>query len=344
MDSISNLSECKSNTTSDVQYTTLQIAVRSSVVLSVSVTIIVSNLLNFAFLRTSKDISRVTVVFLTNLSTADFCAGLIGCLPSIRPAITGTWPYSTIWCQLTGIVHGSCSTVSIWTVGVIGVERYIATHYPVFYKHRLTPRASLGIVCLLWILGITTVLIPTTAKSHYILFHFQPEISMCGLYCESKWICITKMLLVLVVTGSVITFTTTSLAKSLRRKTPRGTLAAGSGNGTDQRTSSSREAKAVRLLIVTTGLYFLTWGPYSTLLFLDNLGIRFCAPSMLVFMLMWVSNSNGFVNVFIYSAIYPSFRTRLKKLLYKIFCCECFRPGSRVRPITTSEMPNSERD
>ncbi|XP_064615846.1 beta-3 adrenergic receptor-like [Liolophura sinensis] len=164
-----NVSQCKGNTTNDVGYTTVEIAIRSAVVLLVSVTIILSNLLNFVILWTIKNISPVTKVFLINLTTADFCTGLIGCLPAIAPAINGTWPYGAIWCQISAIVHGSCSTVSIWSVGVIGVERYIATSYPVFYKNKMTQKRSLGIVCLLWTSCLILFVAPTIIKG-WLLF------------------------------------------------------------------------------------------------------------------------------------------------------------------------------
>lgn len=120
MDSSLELSEYNTNTTVAMKYPLLERVIRLTVVFVVSVAIILSNLFNFVFLKTAKHISPTTKLFLTNLTAADFCMGLIACLPAVTPAFTGTWPYGVIWCHISRVVLGSCSAVSMWSIAVIG--------------------------------------------------------------------------------------------------------------------------------------------------------------------------------------------------------------------------------
>lgn len=85
-------------------------------------------------------------------------------------------------------------------------------------------------------------------------------------------------------------------------------------------------------------LYFFTWGPYSVVYFLETFGLVARWPGWVFFTCIWTANSNCFV---IYSAIYASFRSRLKTILYTIFSCGCLRT-SRVEPWTAERSHSTQ--
>ena len=60
------------------------------------------NILNLLVLRRTEQIPAISRRCLLDLSSADLLVGVVSCLPCIYPAVTGTWPYGPVWCQIAG--------------------------------------------------------------------------------------------------------------------------------------------------------------------------------------------------------------------------------------------------
>jgi len=87
--------------------------------------IILSNIINLIVLvSASAAMPWATRLFLINLSSSDLLVGLIACAPAVLPAATDRWTYGDVWCQISGIAHGTSVTVSIWSISMIGLHRF----------------------------------------------------------------------------------------------------------------------------------------------------------------------------------------------------------------------------
>ncbi|ELT87464.1 hypothetical protein CAPTEDRAFT_86905, partial [Capitella teleta] len=98
-----------------------------------------------------RHIAMATRAFLINLSVSDLCVGIIACAPSSYPAWTGRWPYGDIWCQISGIVHGSSVTVSIWSISLVSIDRFCAVTWPMRYNTMVTRCRCAMIIAGLWL-------------------------------------------------------------------------------------------------------------------------------------------------------------------------------------------------
>ena len=105
---------------------------QTTVIAVISSGIILFNIINLIVLASaSAAMSWATRLFLINLSSSDLLVGLIACAPAVLPAATDRWTYGDAWCQVSGVVHGSSCAVSIWSISVIGLHRYV------YFKTRL---------------------------------------------------------------------------------------------------------------------------------------------------------------------------------------------------------------
>ncbi len=81
----------------------------------------------------------------------------------------------------------------------------------------------------------------------------------------------------------------------------------------------SKDLKAVKVLGFAACGYFIAWGPYVISTILSFISKDIQVSNQAQFFFIWLANSNSFMNVFIYSLMYSSYRHKAKVLLFKMF-------------------------
>ena len=285
---------------------------RVIIVTTVSILIVLSNILNIYILAGKCHIPIISKIFLLNSSVSDLCVGLISCLPTIYSAITEYWPYGPVWCQIAGIFHGASCAISIWSIAMMSIDRYVAICKPLSYNRWKSKRmAYITIVCL-WIAGFISVIIPPLTKKNFIYYQFDSDENICGLYWEYKWFCIATALYGPLLSGSILMFTNVKIIQTILHVTR---------NQVGSNLIRRRGMSAVKLLMTTSSIYFLAWGPYVTSVLLTSFLDDFHTTGQVSFFFMWLANSNSFMNVVTYSVIYRSFRLEIKHVFLN-----CLRP------------------
>ncbi|XP_046578985.1 beta-4C adrenergic receptor-like [Haliotis rubra] len=229
--------------------------IRTPVIFSVSFFVITSNILNIVILRRTRTIPHISKLCLTNLSIADLSVGLLTCAPCVLSAVLGYWPYGDVWCQIAGVTHGTSVTVSIWSLSNVSIDRYIALMKPLHYPSLVTSRRCYFGLASCWVLAIATFSSVIFTKPDFIYYRFSFNEGMCGLFWEYPLFCIITGMAIPCLSGSIILFTTVSIVRRIK------TSGFGTAGGSCQRTR--RDVKAVKILSITAGMFFLCWGPYS---------------------------------------------------------------------------------
>ncbi|XP_064617051.1 trace amine-associated receptor 13c-like [Liolophura sinensis] len=291
--------------------------VRIVVILVVSVTVILTNLLNLIVLQKTRQIPPIAKICVLNLSVADLSSGVVCMLPCLVPAVTGSWPYGTIWCQIAGIFHGTCCSVSIWSLSVVSVDRYMAIKFPLRYHTLMTPRRCVTALLALWGLGVGTFLLPIFISEDLIYYEFSPATVICGMYWEYRWLCLVSGLYTPLPSAITIVFTSISVIREMGILSKIRVIPAGGESN-----AQKQDIRAINVLSATASVYFIAWGPYVvsefTLIFTDSVTI----PPGVQFSFMWLANSNSFMNVFIYSMVYKSFRVKTAQLIRSVLLCK----------------------
>ena len=307
--------------------------VRTTVIAIISGTVIVSNIINLATLRRTKQIPRISRLCLMNLSTADLCVGLIACAPCVYPAVTGVWPYGIAWCQVAGIVHGMSCAVSIWSISVVSVDRYVAVTKPLAYHSIMTVRRCYVILLLLWLCAFATFATPLLIESPlFTYYRYSEEEVMCGLYWKYPWFCIATGIYIPMLSAGIVIFTSVRISQAIKKS-----VQTRREMSTNVRKINSFDRKAVRILATTAGAYLTYWGPYSTLVIAHSFSDTIQATPLVSFILIWIANSNSCINVFIYSAMNAKFRENAKNLIIGFFSCNrCGDPKKKQKEGTDS--------
>ena len=362
---------------------------RISVVLIVSILIICSNILNLSVLRVTHQIPTISRLCLLNLSCADLLVGVVACAPSVYPAITGQWPYGTLCCQIAGIVHGMSVTVSIWSLAMVSIDRYVAIIHPLKYPLMLTPLRCKLTLTAMWILAFCTFFAPLPTKPNFVYYRFNPVESMCGMHWEYPWFCVITGVYIPILSGLVLLVSTVRVSKKIvnmkkkreemihpqmkqhkpssqglclrsrsshhgspylprEQSTSKGPAytscltAQRSSHSHDTsstvpatyRTSSHvqlqrlkiskastnlRDLKVVKVLAITSMVYFAAWGPYVLNVMMLSFIPSFPTNPFIMFSFIWLANSNSFMNVIIYSVMYASFRRTIVRTVTKCF-------------------------
>ena len=281
----------------------------------ISTLIVLSNVLNIYILSRDSNIPKIARIFLLNLSFSDLCVGLISCFPAIYSAIEGYWPYGAVWCQLSGIFHGTSCAISIWSISMVSIDRFLAICKPMTYPSWRSSKRAYIVIAILWTVALASFIAPPLSKTGFTYYQYDKDEIMCGLYWEYKWFCVITAAYIPLLSGSILVSTNVKIIKTLssRRKKL--------GRMTCRRASHRHGMSAVKLLISTSSVYFFAWGPYVTEVLLTCFFEGVYIPSLVKFSFMWLANSNSFMNVITFSVVYKSFRYELKRLVVKVLCC-----------------------
>ena len=315
----------------------LPVWARAIVVVIVTAFIIISNIINVVVLRRVEGIPRIARVCLINLGIADLAVGAITCLLAVAPTFLGTWPYGAVMCQISSVVHGSSATVSVWTLSIISVDRYIALVKPLKYPSWVSLRRLCFVMTLTWTLAIGIFLAPLATNLEFNYYQYNSIEIMCGLYWEYPLFGIITVAVVHVASATVIVGCTIKIAISICHVNK---VLNSSGSDSVPVFKRKRDHKAVRTLVITALAFFLFWGPYVVSILMYSFDENNRVPPMAEFVFVWMANSNSFINVVIYSYLYETFRNQIKLFMVRLFpfCKHCVTTKTVLAPSTQEQQ------
>ncbi|XP_022090103.1 adenosine receptor A2a-like [Acanthaster planci] len=156
--------------------------VKSTVVGTMALLIIVGNIFCVVVLWKTKEIHFISRLFMASLTATDLTFGFLVVLPVAFSSAYNKWPVNhDFMCQFheaaTSILGGAL-TMSL--LG-ISIDRWIAVSKPLRYSTIVTQKRALILITVLWILPLLFRLISTPAIGAYKL-QFQSDSDMC-------WMC-----------------------------------------------------------------------------------------------------------------------------------------------------------
>lgn len=157
--------------------TTLQV-VESTAVLLINIFALVGNVLLYLAIRRNLRLRRNTTnLFILSLACSDFLMALL-CMPfSAGVFIQGRWVYGEFVCQLQGVAFFVLAFVSLETMALVAVNRYVNVTKPAVYRRIFTRRRSLKMIILLWLLCVAYVGLFAGLK--WPAFVFDPGKTIC---------------------------------------------------------------------------------------------------------------------------------------------------------------------
>ncbi|OWF40247.1 tachykinin-like peptides receptor 99D [Mizuhopecten yessoensis] len=259
------------------------------------------NLLNIAVTLKTRSLRTPSGNFIISLATADLMVGILVTF-SFVSSIQDKWAFSDSVCKAVGFIFFYATSLSMWNLLVLTIDRWVSVTRPMKYVSWMTNRTSYKIIGLVW-LGVLLIdfpmLLPGVGDVYYIEGAFL---------CSPNWrvnLIYTFLLVAVHLLPSFILV----LAFNLRlycisRKHVKEMELLQIQSQTAVKPSSIKP----KLVITTIVMAFeISWMP-----FLVAEIIRLFSPSSISvpvsFIVSWVAVSNSLMNSVIYTCLNRKFR------------------------------------
>lgn len=118
---------------------------------SISILSITGNSLVILVIAKDKRMQTVTNIFIANLATADIFLGMFTTPFQFQPALHQRWDFPHILCNLAPFFKVLSVTVSVFTLTIISMDRYVAVIYPL--KAGFSKSYAILSLVFIWLVG-----------------------------------------------------------------------------------------------------------------------------------------------------------------------------------------------
>ncbi|XP_072479082.1 neuropeptide FF receptor 2 [Notamacropus eugenii] len=281
----------------------------------------------------NKHMHTVTNFFILNLAISDLLIGIF-CMPTtLLDNIIAGWPFGSTVCKISGMVQGMSVASSVFTLVAIAGDRFRCIVYP--FKPKLTMRAALGIVMIIWALAIalispSVVMLHVQEEKYYRARLSSPNETSPLYWCREDWpnqkmrkIYTTVLfaniylvpLFIIVLMYSRIGISLSRTAGSLRVKQ------------TQEKSHmvSRKKQRVIKMLLVVALLFMLSWLPLWTLMMLSDYSNLSVSQLQIINIYIypfahWLAFCNSSVNPIIYGFFNKKFRGGFQAALQVQIC------------------------
>ena len=274
-----------------------------------------------------KQLHSPTNVFILSLALVDLLVGVIVMPFSAIRTVTGCWFYGEDFCLLHSSLDVFLTTLSIFHLVCIAVDRQQAICNPLHYSRKITMSVAVMMVCISWALAAVFSYGLLYSKANIAgLEDYMASINClgsCYLLFNPLWgildsmICFFFPCTVMVCLYTQIFFVAKEHVRKIGDKS---TCSNDKGRGGSIKQS---ECKAAKILGIVLGAYIVCWMPFFINSIIDTY-TGFSTPAAIFEANVWLGYFNSTLNPIIYALFYPSF----KKCFHCIITMKIFSSNS----------------
>uniref|UniRef100_A0A3P9LIV2 Neuropeptide FF receptor 1 n=1 Tax=Oryzias latipes TaxID=8090 RepID=A0A3P9LIV2_ORYLA len=302
----------------------------------------VGNILVCLIVLENRCMRTVTNLFILNLAISDLLVGIF-CIPTtlVDNLITG-WPFSNTVCKMSGFVQGVSVSASVFTLVAIAVERSVfrCIVYPL--QPKLTLLVAKVAIVSIWVLAVVILCPAAVALTvekvpfHYMVHNndFNQTLPLYTCYENFANPQMRKiytavlfahiyLLPLAVITLMYISIGVKLCSSVVANREPQ--LANIRRHG--QQMVSQKKIKVVKMLVVVTLLFMVSWLPLWTLMMMTDYGgldrdqLDLLTSYIFPFA-HWLAFSNSSVNPIVYGYYNKNFKRGFQSVCKsRPFCC-----------------------
>lgn len=261
-----------------------------------------------------KKMHNVTNLLIGNLAFSDLlmCAMCVPLTLAYVFDVRG-WVFGSFMCYFVFLMQPVSVYVSVFTLTVIAVDRYIVTVYPL--RRRITIPTCGYLLAAIWVTACALAA-PALAHTYYCEF---PKQHMT--ICEEFWIGAERERLAYAYSTLVLTYGLPLLVISLSyfkiSVKLKNRVVPGTVTQNQVEMDRARRRKTFRLLVLVVTAFSVCWMPLHIFNFLRDVDIRLIDKhyfNLVQLLCHWFAMSSACYNPFIYAWLHDRFRSELKKM------------------------------
>ncbi|XP_033748385.1 5-hydroxytryptamine receptor 1-like [Pecten maximus] len=259
------------------------------------------NLLNIAVTLKTKSLRTPAGNFVVSLATADLMVGILVTF-SFVSSLQDKWAFSDSVCTGVGFIFFYATSLSMWNLLVLTIDRWVSVTQPMKYVSWMTNRTSYKIIAMVW-LGVLFIdfpmLLPGVGDVYYIEGAFL---------CSPNWKVNLTYSFILITVHLLPSFTLVLIFNlrlyCISRKHAKNMELIRIKTKSVVKASSLKPKLVISAIVLA---FEISWMP-----FLIAEIIRLFSPASISvpisFVVSWVAVSNSFMNSIIYTCLNRKFR------------------------------------
>ncbi|XP_043922750.1 trace amine-associated receptor 4-like [Protopterus annectens] len=297
-------------------------AVLYTLLVGIIITVICGNLLVIISVSHFKELHTPTNFLTLSLAVTDFLVGLLVLPFSMVRTVEACWYFGNTFCKIHSAFDMAFTTVSIFHLCAIAVDRYYTICDPLHYSLKITLSAITIFLFVCWMLPI--------CLTYFLVFFGQnvDEMFLASVYCEG--LCIstadkTWALIIPVVnyflpaSAMICIYLKIFIVARKHAKIINGIVNKVSSVKKHVKQIKASEQKATKTLILIMGIFLFCWLPVIIVILL-TFYFNIFIPSFILEALSWLAYFNSGCNPIVYGFFYPWFQLTFKMVLNgKIF-------------------------
>ncbi|XP_006013069.1 trace amine-associated receptor 13c-like [Latimeria chalumnae] len=282
-----------------------------------------------------KQLHSPTNLLILSLAMTDLLLGLLVMPFSTIHSVETCWYFGNTFCLLHSSFDMLLTSVSIYHLIFIAVDRYYAVCEPLLYSTKITIPVAGVFVTISWVISIIYTYGLLYSKANIAgMENYISSISCqgsCILLYNKLWGTLDSLLAFFIPCSVMIGLYTKVFIVARRHARFINCIAEkNSSLNIKGKFSRNKETKAAKTLGIVMGVFVLCWLPFFLNSIIDP-HIGFSSPETVFDTLVWLGYFNSTFNPIIYAFFYPWFQKALKLIL----TLRIFRYGSSTFSLFT---------
>ncbi|XP_067097842.1 trace amine-associated receptor 13c-like [Osmerus mordax] len=261
-----------------------------------------------------KQLHSPTNMMVMSLALADLLLGLTVMPFSMVRAVEGCWYYGNRFCLLHYSFYVFFTSVSIYHMVSIAIDRHEAVCNPMFYSARITMPVAWIMISASWVIAALYTYGLLYSKAYMAGLEDYLDSVKCHGECmivfNSLWGALDTIMNFFFPVSIMVGLYTEifQVAKMHARRIDDSSHGIGGAPKEGRGTVSKRsERKAAKTLGIVVGVFIFCWMPFFVYSIIDPY-INFGTPTAVVEVFVWLGYFNSTLNPIIYALFYPWFR------------------------------------
>lgn len=285
---------------------------------------LVGNALVVIVVLVNKQMRNTTNILIINLAIADLLF-IIFCVPfTATDYSTSSWPFGDAWCRIVQYLILVCAYMSVYTLVLMSVDRYLAVVHPISSMSIRTEQNTMVAIAVMW-LAILVFCIPVMmAHGNYMYVFMHKKKTQCMFLQEKynvKAFQISFFLFGYIIPLSLISFLYVRMLNRLWQ---------GVGVGGHISAESLRAKKRVTFMVVIVVVVFaVCWCPIHLILLLKSVDMYILSQASVYGQI--VSHTLAYANSCVNPILYAFLSENFRKSFHKVISCNSRVQGDRRR-------------